>query len=923
MFVLRLSIFSIKFIILFFTVGFFFLALTSFAQAATIYVNSSTGNDSTGDGSVGAPYKTFHKAYTSASSEDIIDLTGTFTWSDADETGDVTTNGYSLSKNLTIQGQGADSTIIQSATASTTADRKVLTINSGYSVTLRDLSIRNGRVTSSTSGGGVNNAGTTTIERVYIYDNYTGGTGGGIANTGFLYVKDSTISNNYATSQGGGINNAYILAANNVSVIINSTISHNRQAASVATVGGAGIFVRTGNVIIINSTVAYNDNINGGTSRGVGLQTDGGTASIANSLFILNKVQGNNVVAVTSQYFDIYQSSGTITDAGGNIFGKTYNITYDNSSWYDNKAGSGVGDSIFTNQGTNATGTVSLDSSLTQNNSLNKTPTLAITNGTSLTVNNGDETGISSYSIPSTDQRGASRSGANDVGAYEYSDSFTDETAPIISSIATSTATSTATISWSTNETATSTLYYGLTSSYGSSETNNSGVTSHSYDLSGLTPNTTYYFQIETADSSGNISTSSDLFLTDALPDESGPTFSDISTSTTGSSATISWQTNEESTSVLVYSPGPIYRFSTSTNSATTSHQFTISDLPSCTTFNFKLAGVDSLDNSATSSAYSFVTSGCTGDTQVSGYQADELSVAEGGTLSLENISLTVPALFTSGVASTTFQINKLNRDTFLTATGIPSGKSRSSIPVFNLKSLSTATTTISDFDEDIEIVFDYEDSEVEGLSESSLWAYRWDGASWNPLTGCVVDSNTNSVTCTTDQFSDFTLFGEANSEVGSTSATISTGNTIESRIRNLISMGSIDEAWKLGEEWQSLISQKQDIYIYLLTSYLNHLTKQIYNQNNLKLIQDLSVKFNFKQDLQRGDSGDGVKELQRFLIEKNIGPDAKSLSEAGITGYFGSLTKDALIEYQIKENIKPVSGYFGPLTRKNILNKD
>ena len=84
-------------------------------SAATIYVNSSTGNDTTGDGSSGTPYKTFHKGYTSASSSDTIDLTGTFTWTDSDETGDVAKTGYTIAKNLTIQGQSADATIIQAA----------------------------------------------------------------------------------------------------------------------------------------------------------------------------------------------------------------------------------------------------------------------------------------------------------------------------------------------------------------------------------------------------------------------------------------------------------------------------------------------------------------------------------------------------------------------------------------------------------------------------------------------------------------------------------------------------------------------------------------------------------------------------------------------------------------------------------------
>jgi hypothetical protein len=82
-------------------------------SAATIYTNSISGNDSTGDGTSGSPYKTFTKAYTAASSGDTIDLTGTFTWTDADETLDVATTGVTLQKNLTIQGQSADETIIQ------------------------------------------------------------------------------------------------------------------------------------------------------------------------------------------------------------------------------------------------------------------------------------------------------------------------------------------------------------------------------------------------------------------------------------------------------------------------------------------------------------------------------------------------------------------------------------------------------------------------------------------------------------------------------------------------------------------------------------------------------------------------------------------------------------------------------------------
>ncbi len=71
-----------------------------------------------------------------------------------------------------------------------------------------------------------------------------------------------------------------------------------------------------------------------------------------------------------------------------------------------------------------------------------------------------------------------------------------------------------------------------------------------------------------------------------------------------------------------------------------------------------------------------------------------------------------------------------------------------------------------------------------------------------------------------------------------------------------------------------------------------------------------------FLHDLKRGDSGDDVKALQEFLTRQNVGPAARVLMEAGITKFFGALTKNALIEFQQANNILPPAGYFGPKTR-------
>lgn len=68
--------------------------------------------------------------------------------------------------------------------------------------------------------------------------------------------------------------------------------------------------------------------------------------------------------------------------------------------------------------------------------------------------------------------------------------------------------------------------------------------------------------------------------------------------------------------------------------------------------------------------------------------------------------------------------------------------------------------------------------------------------------------------------------------------------------------------------------------------------------------------------NLQQGSSGSDVTALQQFLILQNKGSAAKALSEAGATGYFGTLTRAALAEFQAQAGISPALGNFGPLTR-------
>ena len=102
-----------------------------------------------------------------------------------------------------------------------------------------------------------------------------------------------------------------------------------------------------------------------------------------------------------------------------------------------------------------------------------------------------------------------------------------DTTAPTISArTATNITGTSATITWTTNEAATSQVEYGLTTSYGSiTAIDQTLVTAHSVTITGLTPNTTYNWRVRSKDAAGNEAISANSTLkTAAASDTTAPT---------------------------------------------------------------------------------------------------------------------------------------------------------------------------------------------------------------------------------------------------------------------------------------------------------------------------------------------------------------------------------------------------------------
>lgn len=93
-----------------------------------------------------------------------------------------------------------------------------------------------------------------------------------------------------------------------------------------------------------------------------------------------------------------------------------------------------------------------------------------------------------------------------------------DVSGPVLSDITYEIGTSTVTISWITDEVATSTIEYGLTDIYDSSMSISTGTTTHVFVLTDLIPNTTYHHRLISTDVLGNISITEDqTFTTSAL----------------------------------------------------------------------------------------------------------------------------------------------------------------------------------------------------------------------------------------------------------------------------------------------------------------------------------------------------------------------------------------------------------------------
>ncbi len=407
--------------------------------------------------------------------------------------------------------------------------------------------------------------------------------------------------------------------------------------------------------------------------------------------------------------------------------------------------------------------------------------------------------------------------------------------------------------------------------------------------------------------------------------------FSSVSADTsTSTEAVITWNTNEETSSKVVY--GLTSSYSTSTPEVDTSplvlsHTVALSNLLSCTTYHYAVVGSDAGGNNATSTDDTFTTTGCLSDTPSITGTSTTITSNSGGTVGVsesgKEFSVTAPENTTATSSSFVIQIQAILNTGVIGTIGRPSGVNEIGTTFFDVKAIINGDTILDSFDEEVIVEYEYTDDEVMNYDESSLWLYHYTNGGWVALNNCVLDTNANTISCTTPGFSIFGLFGSEEQTrsiagggmyYGCKDPQASNYEYFSSHKQELCVYENTTQKVIAVAEKREILEKYRDVFMMLY-------------QNGIALPDEvvsmlaISSDFSSGRDLYKGLEGEDVRKLQDILIQENKGKFARELARVGATGYFGRYTLDALAEYQQYSGIVPAAGYFGSITRAYMLD--
>ena len=186
----------------------------------------------------------------------------------------------------------------------------------------------------------------------------------------------------------------------------------------------------------------------------------------------------------------------------------------------------------------------------------------------------------------------------------------------------------TADVLWDTDVASSSTVDFGTTVSYGSNASTGGSVFNHSVSLTGLSAGTLYHYRVRSTGAGTPEGVSSDYTFT--TPDTTAPVISNIhSASVTGTSATISWDTNENSDAKVDYGTSVSYGSNVTSGVMTNTHSLNLTGLTPNTVYHYRVTSKDASNNSSTSVDFTFMTLD-TIPPVISGIIVDNITVSGG-----------------------------------------------------------------------------------------------------------------------------------------------------------------------------------------------------------------------------------------------------------------------------------------------------
>lgn len=498
-----------------------------------------------------------------------------------------------------------------------------------------------------------------------------------------------------------------------------------------------------------------------------------------------------------------------------------------------------------------------------------------------------------------------------------------DTAAPSISSVASTASTSSASISWTTDEAASSLVSYGPTASYGTStaEADTSPrVTSHAVSLSSLVSCATYHYHAQSADTAGNTATSSDgVFTTTGCTGSSTVMSEASSTVSTSTGATVSLKSSGLGIDVVVPA-----------NFASSSATFQFKQLDGATVraaigvpSGYSAAGEYLYTLQALSDAHTLVSSFSQALTVTITYAAADVSGIDETTLRIfrwdgSSWNVLSNCAVDTGAKTVTCETTSFSTfSLFGQSAGTPEATQTVTVAGFGYTPASTAPSSPAAATPPAALA-------ISPLSPSTR---VMDGVEVTTISSPVVVGEASlsgfvpsEIPCVLDL--------ERGAQGGGVRVLQRFLNTHGFPLASGGDGAPGNETEHFGPSTLRALAAFQSAYGIMPSSgYCGPKTRAMMRRIlGAGAIDETSAPARgtegLTRDLYEGLFGDEVRWLQGVLIDLARGPVAGVLQSEGPTGFFGPLTKAALIEYQKSEGIVPAEGYLGPVTRSRLVGR-